>query len=892
MYGHIANDINSQVKWYNINSNNWSITELKDYRDRNVNKLSISEFEENKSNTEYNLNTDLSNANINANKLKLSKSRNNTSTLTATATATKYIEVLGHLKSGTDPSKREATMYINNGERGIVYFSTELHPGTNAVLLIVQNSTNRLVGYAWNSRGPASYSFTFDGSQVGDYSCYRVLPSMDDDYCSLNDMLRKDGITPAIEYSWRYYIPDSCFSWQATAHVRSGTTIINYNGNGADWGYTAQTTHNNTINTNISGNGFGKTYYTFRNWNTDVNGYGTAYEAGQVVNVLPSSSMILYAQWNRTSSLVTFQNYDETVLKTQEVVMHGIATTPSSPNRSGYIFTGWNRSLSDITDHTTITANYRANTYIVDYNGNGAIGGSTAASLHSFDSAKKLTANGFSNKYYSFKNWNTKPDGTGTSYTDEQTVMNLTSKDGATITLYAQWDRSSSLVIFEDWDGNTLKEQEVNMGGTAIAPNPKRIGYTFLGWDKSLSNIKDHTIIKAQYIINYYNLQLLGNGGTVYGNSSKEETVAYNSSFDQLLLNGKIHASRVGYTFNGWYTFSTGGSSYSYNGNRMPASDLVIYAKWEPNIYEVSFDSNHVSWDGEIYKEYHTYDTEFGTLPVPEINGWSFAGWWTEKNGAGEQINESSMVEAHDVTYYGYWTPKTYQIHFDKNLYAINENPEDKTVTYDNYLGELPVLSTEGYTFSGWYTEPENGEKVDEETPVAIDDQTYYAHWKNKSFSIKLITSKAINLIRNITVYYDLKIGELPIPKLEDFKFRGWYLQPYSDKDATPSEATLNLQAGILQDTATPSEALKIDKNTVYRTATGSAAYAYFDLVFREEPGNRNRRCGIDGEMDTDDDNFYFNGQDGLAGTSDDCKIEPGVDKTYGTLDDYYLYKG
>ena len=739
------------------------------------------------------------------------------------AASSNSITVYGMLRSSDDPSwyPREQTVYANNGDSIRLNFETNRHPGTGYLLLIVHAQTNQLVGYYYNGYGPASYSFTFDGSQAGDYICYTLgehSAESDSDgdslwYSRLNDYLRRYGITDTVRYDWQGYTGGGQ-EWQAVMHVRNN------------------------------------------------------------------------------SKLVTFTNWDGTVLGKQEVKIGNAATPPSNPIRTGYSFIGWDKAFNNITEDTIVTAKYASNTYTVNYNGNGATGGNTEASLHSYDSAKKLTANRFSNKYYSFKNWNTKPDGTGTSYTDEQTIMNLTSKDGATITLYAQWNRSSSLVIFEDWDGNTLKEQEVNMGGTAIAPNPKRIGYTFLGWDKSLNNITDHTIIKAQYIINNYNLQLLGNGGTVYGNFSKEESVVYNSSFDQLLLNGKTHASRVGYTFNGWYTLSTGGSSYSYSGNRMPATDLVIYAQWDPNIYEVRFDSNHARWDGEIYKEYHTYDTELGTLPAPEIKGWSFAGWWTEKNGAGEQINDSSMVEAHDVTYYGYWIPKTYQIHFDKNLYAIKENPVDKTVTYDNYLGELPVLSAEGYTFSGWYTEPENGEKVDEETPVAMGDQTYYAHWKNKSFNLKLITQNVFNLINYITVFYDLKIGELPIPKLEDFKFRGWYLQPYSDKNATPSEATLNLQAGILQDTATPSEALKIDKNTIYRTATESEAYAYFDLVFREEPGNRNRRCGIDGEMDTDDDNFYFNGQDGVAGSSDDCKIESGEDKIYGTSDDYYLYKG
>lgn len=81
-----------------------------------------------------------------------------------------------------------------------------------------------------------------------------------------------------------------------------------------------------------------------------------------------------------------------------------------------------------------------AQTYIIKYDGNGATEGSTPSSTHEFGVAKRLTANGFKRDLYVFKGWNTKRNGSGTSYTNKQKVKDLASEPGQTVTLYAQWE--------------------------------------------------------------------------------------------------------------------------------------------------------------------------------------------------------------------------------------------------------------------------------------------------------------------------------------------------------------------------------------------------------------------------------------------------------------------
>lgn len=91
----------------------------------------------------------------------------------------------------------------------------------------------------------------------------------------------------------------------------------------------------------------------------------------------------------------------------------------------------------------TLKALWRAYTYTVAYDANGG-SGTMAAVSHTYDVAKTLTPNAFTRADYNFTGWNTKADGTGTAYADGQSVSNLSSVQGATVTLYAQWEKTTT----------------------------------------------------------------------------------------------------------------------------------------------------------------------------------------------------------------------------------------------------------------------------------------------------------------------------------------------------------------------------------------------------------------------------------------------------------------
>lgn len=65
-----------------------------------------------------------------------------------------------------------------------------------------------------------------------------------------------------------------------------------------------------------------------------------------------------------------------------------------------------------------------------------------------YDVAKDLTSNAFKRDGYTFEGWNTKADGSGTTYTDAEEVKNLTvtGENGGKVTLYAQWKNAEPAV--------------------------------------------------------------------------------------------------------------------------------------------------------------------------------------------------------------------------------------------------------------------------------------------------------------------------------------------------------------------------------------------------------------------------------------------------------------
>lgn len=188
----------------------------------------------------------------------------------------------------------------------------------------------------------------------------------------------------------------------------------------------------------------------------------------------------------------------------------------------GYKFDGWTDTQNGSVYHdftkplyasvTTVYAHWTPISYTVHYDKNNtdATGSMTDQQMQ-FDQTTALSKNQYVENpkqpgKWQFLNWNTKTDGTGTAYSDQQQVKNLTSTPGGMVTMYAQWKRLQAHLRF---DGNAPSGATVTGSYNPVAFNTydpvtvpngvknsfKCKGYIFIGWntkaDRSGSWVKE-----------------------------------------------------------------------------------------------------------------------------------------------------------------------------------------------------------------------------------------------------------------------------------------------------------------------------------------------------------------------------------------------------------------
>ncbi len=70
---------------------------------------------------------------------------------------------------------------------------------------------------------------------------------------------------------------------------------------------------------------------------------------------------------------VTFKDYDGTVLKEEQVIEGQDATPPEVPIREGYVFIGWDKSYTNVTEDLVIVAQYELKKCLVKFIDNGVV---------------------------------------------------------------------------------------------------------------------------------------------------------------------------------------------------------------------------------------------------------------------------------------------------------------------------------------------------------------------------------------------------------------------------------------------------------------------------------------------------------------------------------------
>ena len=101
-----------------------------------------------------------------------------------------------------------------------------------------------------------------------------------------------------------------------------------------------------------------QTGYKFIGWNTKLDGSGTYYYSLQDLTKI-KENLYLFAVYEIIQYKVTYLDFDGTLLNEELVDYGNRALYDVVPNREGYIFIGWSKSLDNITGDIEVTALYQ-----------------------------------------------------------------------------------------------------------------------------------------------------------------------------------------------------------------------------------------------------------------------------------------------------------------------------------------------------------------------------------------------------------------------------------------------------------------------------------------------------------------------------------------------------
>lgn len=101
-------------------------------------------------------------------------------------------------------------------------------------------------------------------------------------------------------------------------------------------------------------------------------------------------------------------------------------------------------------------------------------------------------------------------------------------------------------------------------------------------------------------------------------------------------------------------------------------------------------------------------------------------------------------------------------VFFDGSGGRVKSRDASREVNEGDILGTLPTPLREGYRFDGWFTLPEGGERVSEETVyTGSEDWTLYAHWTYDPYEFWSFTlrnrTQQIFMCQQVSIYFETK---------------------------------------------------------------------------------------------------------------------------------------
>ncbi len=203
----------------------------------------------------------------------------------------------------------------------------------------------------------------------------------------------------------------------------------------------------------------------------------------------------------------------------------------------------------------------------------------------------------------------------------------------------------------------------------------------------------------------------VGIGGTTGDNSSQTEVKSLKD----------FQSGEVAYLLQSTQTTPVWGQNIGEDKSPVLTSDQ------EKNVYKVTINLN----DSDSTENETRYTNSDLQALTPTREGYTFGGWYADKDCTGERVTTITDLTDTTETLYAKWTANEYTVTLHTNDGTIAEGQNISSYTY-GIGATLPTSVTrEGYTFAGWYEKEDfTGDPVAAIGKDAMGDKTYWAKWE------------------------------------------------------------------------------------------------------------------------------------------------------------------